>query len=313
MKNSFFFSDDLADAAQGSYGSSSRMLLEAASPFSSLLVELVDKKVFFTHPHHFLWPLTWAWGWQYHGINRYGWTYFHTFRSCRIDKIYRKGTRTLKGYLDPDQRSFSQWQTYIICHRKKDPQLLWCQTFKDSYRGGLCNYHFYSVWYCLFNCAKSLLFVNVLIFFQQGLDEKIRGGGLNHRGNEGLPFDEMVPWPSWGTLWYEEALGSTGMSNPMSAWSVLLRGGCKGPVGEQQLFSLSWSCLFSSEADTEDIFSWFVISGVANLGSEEIERAAAPLTSTSPCDIFTLDKPDCELARDFCHYVALIINWTCVI
>ena len=57
MKNSFF-SDDLADAAQGSYGSSSRMLLEAASPFSSLLVELVDKKVFFTHPHHFLWPLT---------------------------------------------------------------------------------------------------------------------------------------------------------------------------------------------------------------------------------------------------------------
>merc|ERR1712179_626328 len=130
----FFFSDDLADAAQGSYGSSSRMLLEAASPFSSLLVELVDKK---------------------------------------------------------------------------------------------------------------------------GLDEKIRGGGLNHRGNEGLPFDEMVPWPSWGTLWYEEALGST---------------------------------------------------GVANLGSEEIERAAAPLTSTSPCDIFTLDQPDCKLARDFCHYVALIIN-----
>ena len=160
MKNSFF-SDDLADAAHGSYGSSSRMLLEAASPFSSLLVELVDKKVFFTHPHHFLWPLTWAWGWQYHGINRYGWTYFHTFRSCRIDKIYRKGTRTLKGYLDPDQRSFSRWQTYIICHRKKDPQLLWCQTSKDSYRGGLCNYHFYSVWYCLFNCAKSLLFVNV--------------------------------------------------------------------------------------------------------------------------------------------------------
>ena len=140
------------------------MLLEAASPFSSLLVELVDKKVFFTHPHHFLWPLTWAWGWQYHGINRYGWTYFHTFRSCCIDKFYRKGTRTLKGYLDPDQRSFSRWQTYIICHRKKDPQLLWCQTFKDSYRGGLCNCHFYSVWYCLFNCAKSLLFVNVYFF-----------------------------------------------------------------------------------------------------------------------------------------------------
>ena len=90
----------------------------------------------------------------------------------------------------------------------------------------------------MFNCAKSLLFVNILIFFQQGLDEKIRGGGLNHRGNEGLPFDEMVPWPSWGTLWYEEALGPTGMSNPMSARSVLLRGGCKGSVGELQLFSL---------------------------------------------------------------------------
>ena len=50
------------------------------------------------------------------------------------------------------------------------------------------------------------------------------------------------------------------------------------------------------------VFSWFVVPGVANMGIEEIERAAAPLTSSPPCDIISLDKPDSELARYLCHF-----------
>ena len=78
---------DLADAASGSYGSSSRMLFEAASPLSSHVVNLMfhllmsqepcGSRASAIHlwwvswfpliPHHFVWPITWVWGWQSHG------------------------------------------------------------------------------------------------------------------------------------------------------------------------------------------------------------------------------------------------------
>ena len=168
---------------------------------------------------------------------------------------------------------FCAWESYETIRfvmRERTPDLCDVRRFKIVTEV-FHYFNFYSVWSYLFNvfvyCNLPLL---IVIFSCRVWIRRPEEVVSNLRGNEGLLFDEMVPVVFVGDL-------------------------MKGS-------SFRFNRYVSHHWHRGIVFSWLVISGVANMGFEEIERAAAPLTSTPPCVIISLDKPDSELARYPCHF-----------